>query len=189
MSYRNFEREADERIARSLDILHEHALNVLQTVERTFAEINEITRGMSDDDIHSNEERLHARLKRIDDALPQVQGIAIIDGNGHALVSANLFPVPQDLNFSDRDYFQALAKGNPGTYMSSMHEPRMAGLGGYFFALAHRRPSDDGQFNGVVSVAVLPTYFEDFKPRWQQRAMCLRASKNSKPTTFPSASK
>ena len=162
VSYRNFEREADERIARSLDILHEHALKVLQTVERTFAEINEITRGMSDDDIRLNEERLHTRLKRIDEQLPQVQGIAIIDRNGHALVSANLFPVPKDLNFSDCDYFQALAKSNPGTYVSSVHEPRMAGLGRYFFALAQRRPSADGEFNGLVSVAVLPNYFEDF---------------------------
>jgi two-component system NtrC family sensor kinase len=162
VSYRNFEREADERISRSLDILHEHALKVLQTVERTFAETNEITRGMSDDDIRANEELLHTRLKRIDDALPQVQGIAIVDRDGHALVSANLFPVPKGLNFSDRDYFQALAKGDPGTYVSSVHEPRMAGLGGYFFALARRRPSAGGTFNGLVSVAVLPNYFEDF---------------------------
>ncbi len=62
VSYRNFEREADERINRSLDILHEHALKVLQTVERTFAEINEITRGMSDDDIRLNEGPLRASL-------------------------------------------------------------------------------------------------------------------------------
>ena len=79
VSYRNFERVTDERIDRSLDILHEHALKVLQTVERTFAEIDEVVRGMSDDDIRHNEGPLHARLKRIVDALPQVQGIAIID--------------------------------------------------------------------------------------------------------------
>ncbi len=88
VSYRNFERVSDERIDRSLDILHEHALKVLQTIERTFAEIDEIVRGMSDDDIRLNEAALHARLKRIVDALPQVQGIAIMDRNGHPLVSA-----------------------------------------------------------------------------------------------------
>ena len=44
VSYRNFERVADERIDRSLDILHEHALKVLQTVERTFAEIETAVR-------------------------------------------------------------------------------------------------------------------------------------------------
>ena len=162
VSYRNFERVADERIDRSLDILHEHALKVLQTVERTFAEIDEVVRGMSDDDIRQNEGPLHARLKRIDDALPQVQGIAIMDRNGRPLVSANLFPVPKDLNFSDRDYFKGQQAGDAGTYVSDVHAPRMDGLGSYFFALSQRRPSDDGKFRGVVSVAVLPNYFEDF---------------------------
>jgi two-component system, NtrC family, sensor kinase len=162
VSYRNFERVADERIDRSLDILHEHALKVLQTVERTFAEIDEVVRGMSDDDIRRNEVMLHARLKRIDDALPQVQGIAIIDRSGNPLVSANLFPVQNDINLSDRDYFKAQESGNAGTYVSSVHEPRMGGFGGYFFALSQRRQSDDGKFNGIVSVAVLPNYFEDF---------------------------
>ena len=162
VSYRNFERVADERIDRSLDILHEHALKVLQTVERTFAEIDEVVRGMSDDDIRRNEVMLHAQLKRIDDALPQVQGIAIIDRSGNPLVSANLFPVQNDANPSDRDYFKAQESGNAGTYVSSVHEPRMGGFGGYFFALSQRRQSDDGKFNGIVSVAVLPNYFEDF---------------------------
>ena len=57
VGYRNFERVTDERIDRSLDILHEHALKVLQTVERVFGEIDEIMRGMSDDDIRLNEVR------------------------------------------------------------------------------------------------------------------------------------
>ncbi len=162
VSYRNFERVTDERIDRSLDILHEHALKVVQTIERSFAEIREIVRGMSDDDIRLNEEPMHDRLKRIVDALPQLQGIAIIDRNGHPLVSANLLPVPKELNLSDRDYFKAQAGGNPGTYVSGVHKPRMGGIGSYFFALSQRRESDDGKFNGIISVAVLPSYFETF---------------------------
>ncbi|HZL39771.1 MAG TPA: ATP-binding protein [Pseudolabrys sp.] len=162
VSYRNFERVSDERIDRSLDILHEHALKVLQTIERTFAEIDEVVRGMSDDDIRQNEGPLHARLKRIVDAMPQLQGIALIDRDGHALVSSNIASVPKNLDFSTRDYFQAQATGNPGTYVSSVHEPRMGGLNTYFFALSQQRQSDDGKFNGVVSIAVYPSYFEDF---------------------------
>src|SRR5665647_3132789 len=165
VSYRNFERVSDERIDRSLDILHEHALKVLQTIERTFAEIDEITHGMADDDIRLNEGSLHARLKRIVEAMPQLQGIAIMDRDGHPLVSANVTPVPKDLNFSDRDYFTAQANGNPGSFVSTVHAPRMKGLGTYFFALSQRRPSADGQFNGIVSVAVLPSYFESFYAR------------------------
>src|ERR1700688_392577 len=162
VSYRNIERTTDERIDRSLDILHEHALKVLQTVERTFAEIDEIDRGMSDDDIRLNEGALHTRFNRIVDAMPQLQGIAIIDRDGHPLVSSNLLTVPKNLNFSDRDYFKSQQSENVGTYVSAVHEPRMSGVRTYFFALSQRRPSDDGKFNGVVSIAVVPDYFESF---------------------------
>jgi two-component system, NtrC family, sensor kinase len=162
INYRNIKMATDERIDRSLDILHEHALKVLQTVERTFAEIDEIVRDMSDDDIRRNESRLHFRLERIVKALPQLQGIAIIDRNGHPLVSANTLPVPRELNFSDRDYFQAQQNGRASTYVSNIHAPRMLGIGSYFFAMSQRRPSEDGAFNGVVTIAVLPDYFESF---------------------------
>ena len=162
VSYRNFERVTDERIDRSLDILHEHALKVLQIVEVTFGEINAVTRGMSDDDIRLNEGPLHERLKKIADAAPQMQGIAIIDRDGHPLVSSNLATVPKEMNLADRDYFTAQLRQNAGTYVSSIHTPRMGGITGSFFAVSQRRPSDDGKFNGVISIALLPGYFESF---------------------------
>jgi two-component system NtrC family sensor kinase len=162
VSYRNFERVSDERIDRSLDILHEHALKVLQTIERTFGEIDEIVRGMSDDDIRSNEGRLHDRLKKISDELQLLQGIAIMDRDGHPLVSSGSMPVPKDVSFADRDYFKAQVSENVGTYVSSVHQPRMGGIENYFFALSQRRRSSDGKFNGIVSIAVYPSYFEDF---------------------------
>ena len=165
VSYRNFERVTDERIYRSLDILNEHALKVLQTLERTSAEVDEIMRGMSDDDIRLNEGPLHERLDRIVQALPQLQGMAIIDRNGRPLVSSNIAPVAKDLDFSDRDYFKAQKDGDPGTYVSEIHRPRMGGIGHYFFVLSKRRPSDDGHFNGIISIAVLPEYFEQFYAR------------------------
>jgi two-component system NtrC family sensor kinase len=40
IDYRNFERITNERIDRSLDILHEHSLRVLETIERAYAEVN-----------------------------------------------------------------------------------------------------------------------------------------------------
>src|SRR5262249_60541447 len=41
-NYRHEQAVADDRIERSLDILHEHTLKVFQTVERSIAEVNEI---------------------------------------------------------------------------------------------------------------------------------------------------
>ena len=165
VSFHNFQHVTDERIDRSLDILHEHALKVLQTVERSFAEIDEVVRGMSDNDIRLNEAALHTRLKRIVDALPQLQGIAIMDRAAHPLVTSSIYPVQQGLDFSDRDYFKVLADGFSGTFISDMHEPRMGSINPFFFALSQRRPSTDGQFSGIVTVALLPSYFESFYAR------------------------
>src|SRR6267154_274861 len=44
LNYRHENAVADDRIERSLDILHEHTLKVVQTVERAIAEVDEIVR-------------------------------------------------------------------------------------------------------------------------------------------------
>jgi two-component system, NtrC family, sensor kinase len=153
---------ADDRIERSLDILHEHTLKVFQTVERAISEADEVVRGMSDDAIRREQPRLHDRLKRIVDALPQVRAIFLIDRDGRPLVSSQLAQVPTDFDARDRSFFSAPAAGEVGTYVSDVLTPRLTGFGTSFFVLSRRRPSADGAFQGVVAVAVLPHYFEEF---------------------------
>src|SRR5467141_1183020 len=87
-NYRHEQAVADDRIERSLDILHEHALKVFQTVERAIAEVDEVTRGMPDDEIRAEQPRLHERLKRIVDAMPQLRAIFMIGRDGRPLVSS-----------------------------------------------------------------------------------------------------
>ncbi|MCK9908431.1 ATP-binding protein [Microbacteriaceae bacterium K1510] len=165
VSHNNIERVTDERIDRSLDILHEHALKVLQTIERSFAEVDEIVRGMSDDDVRVNESALHERLRRIVEALPQLQDIVIADRNGHPLVTSNMYPAPRDRDLSDREYFKVLQNGATGTYVSGIQSPSSGSAVGPFFALSRPRPSDDGVFRGIMVVSVLPSYFEGFYAR------------------------
>src|SRR5689334_3914296 len=162
INYRNFQHVTDERINRSLDILHEHALKVLQTVQVAFDEIDAIINGMPDDEIQRNEGRLHDRLARIVATLPQLQGIVIIDREGRPLVASNVLPAPTNVNLANRDYFTAQVSKDAGTYVSGIHAPRMGGLDTSFFAMSQRRRSPDGKFNGVISIALVPGYFEDF---------------------------
>ena len=153
---------ADERIVRSLEVMQEHALKVLQTVDRTFAEVNEIVRGMSDEDIRVDQPRLHERLASIVATMPQLQGILLIGRDGRPLATSALAVVPGDKIFSDRDYFRVQRDSDAGTYVSDMRSPRLPGIGADIFDLSHRLESPDGSFNGVISVAVRPRYFEDF---------------------------
>src|SRR6266540_3840911 len=162
LSYRHEQAVADDRIDRSLDILHEHTLKVFQTVERAIAEVNEILRGMTDDAIRADQPRLHERMKRIVDALQPLRAIFLIDREGRPLASSQLVRVPADLRSRERSFFNVHGAGDVGTYVSEVVEPRLAAFGTPFFVLSRRRPSADGKFNGVVAVAVLPQYFEEF---------------------------
>ena len=162
LSYRHEQAVADDRIERSLDILHEHTLKVFQTVERAIAEVNEIVRGMTDDAIRADQPRLHERMKRIVDALPQLRAIFLIDREGRPLASSQLVQVPADLRSRERSFFNVQFAGDVGTYVSEVVEPRLAAFGTPFFVLSRRRPSADGTFHGVIAVAVVPQYFEEF---------------------------
>ncbi len=162
LNYRHEYAVADDRIERSLDIVHEHALKVFQTGERAIAEVEEVIRGMPDDAIVANQQRLHDRLKQIVDAVPQFQAILVIDRQGKPLASSSLATVPPDVSVADRAYFQAHAAGADGTLIGEALTPRWTGISTRFFTLSRRRLAADGSFNGAVAVAVLPRYFEEF---------------------------
>jgi len=165
VSYRHTHRVADERIDRSLDILHEHALKVFQTVERAIAEVDEVLRGLPDSEIRAQQPRLHERFKQIVSAMPQLQGIVVTDRNGRALASSTILPLPPGADLSDRDYVQAHRAQNVGTYISGVLTPRWSGGEGYFFNLSRRRALPDGPFRGVIAIAVVPGYFDEFYRR------------------------
>jgi len=162
VSYRDISAVADERILRSLDVMQEQSLKVFETVDRTFAEVNEIVHGMSDEEIHAAEPRLHQRLASIVATMPQLHAIVLVGRDGTPLVASTPAAVPDGVNFGDRDYFQAERQRDAGTFISDMRSPRLPGISSDFFDLSRRLESPDDAFNGVIAVAVRPSYFEDF---------------------------
>lgn len=78
-SRRAIEMRAEERIEHALDVLQEHALKGLQTVERSISEANEVLRNLSDAEIRTAEPDLFLRLKRTQQALPQIEAIWAFD--------------------------------------------------------------------------------------------------------------
>jgi two-component system NtrC family sensor kinase len=156
---------ADRQIERSLDVVHEHALKVFETIDRSLSEINEMVRGISDAEIRAREQPLHVRLKQLADSLPQMKSAWIFDARGHALVNSMMFPVPAGLDFSDRDYFKAHIDKAHGTYIGNTLTPRTPYQGAAFFSVSRRRQHDDGSFAGVIQASVLPEYFENFYAR------------------------
>jgi two-component system NtrC family sensor kinase len=155
------EEQANERIERALDVLQEHALKALQTVERAISETNEVLRGMSDESLREREADLFLRLKRTQQALPQIESIWAFDRDGHPLVSSTILPVPRNLNNSDRSYFRAQQDPAAETFVSEVVRARVGTL--RFFVVSGRRMSEQaGRFNGVIGVTVMPDHFSEF---------------------------
>lgn len=155
---------ADREIERTLDVAHEHALKVFETIDRSLAELNEVVRNLPDDVIRAREPALHRRLKQLTDALPQLKSAWIFDANGTSLVNSLVSPPPEQ-NFADRDYFYAHVDQSIGTFIGASLTPRPPYQGARFFGVSRRRSSDDGSFIGVIQASVLPEYFESFYAR------------------------
>jgi len=155
---------ADRQIERTLDVAHEHALKVFETIDRSLSEINEMIRGIPDAGIRSREETLHLRLKQLADSLPQMKSAWIFDADGRALVNSLVSPPPA-IDFSDRDYFKAHIAGDTGIYIGNALTPRAPYQGAAFFGVSRRRQSENGGFAGVIQASVLPEYFENFYAR------------------------
>lgn len=163
-AHTDISQRSDERIARALDILQEHTLKAFQTVERTLAETNEVLRGYDDSAIRIEEARLSRRLRRIQDVLPQIQAIWVFDALGRPLVSSTVLPVPASLNNADRDYFQAQRSSDAGTFIGEVVRSKVGNFR-FFVVSARRHERDDGTFNGVVAISLLPAHFRDFYER------------------------
>ncbi|MDE5456825.1 response regulator [Bradyrhizobium sp. CSA112] len=164
VSWVSIRETADREIERALDVAHEHALKVFETIDRSLSEVAEIVRGVPDADIIAREQALHLRLKQLVASLPQVKSVWIFDAKGHALVNSLVVPPPA-IDFSDRDYFKSHVAGDIGTYIGEALTPRPPYQGAAFFGVSRRRPSEDGGFAGVLQASVFPEYFENYYAR------------------------
>src|SRR3954470_15635943 len=164
LSWVSIRETADREIERALDVPHEHALKVFETIDRSLSEIAEIVRDVPDADIVAREHLLHLRLKQLVASLPQVKSAWVFDAKGRALVNSLVVPDPE-VDFSDRDYFKAHIASDIGTYIGEALQPRPPYQGAAFFGVSRRRPGEDGSFAGVLQASVFPEYFENYYAR------------------------
>jgi len=165
ISHRETHIEARDRLQRNLGTVYEHALKVLETVELASRYLDEVLNDASDPDMRANEADFHLRLKSLTDILPQFADIWIVDADGHPVVAGTVFPIPRELDLSDRDYFRAhKTSDSAGLYIGSVVTARATNARGQprFFSLSRRRVGVDGKFGGVTVISISPDYFRDY---------------------------
>ena len=92
ISYRNTYALADERIERSIEVVQEQALKVLQSVNLAFVAVGDLLDQRSSAEIREQASDLNRRVKGIAEALPEVQAIKVLDADGRTeLTTATRF--------------------------------------------------------------------------------------------------
>ncbi|MDB5716115.1 MAG: hybrid sensor histidine kinase/response regulator, partial [Sphingomonadales bacterium] len=155
---------ADREIERTLDVAHEHALKVFETIDRSLSEINEMIRGKSDDELRAQSQPVYRRMKLLAEALPQLKSAWVFDSKGRAVVNSLNLSLP-NIDFSDRDYYNAHVERDVGTFIGQSLQPRPPYQGAAFFGVSRRREAEGGAFTGVIQASVLPEYFDNFYAR------------------------
>jgi signal transduction histidine kinase len=160
VAYHNAYAHADEQLWANLGVVAEHATGQFQSVDLTFAGIGVLVDDLTDDQIKAAEPALHAQLRKLEKSAVAVGAILITDKDGRPLASSAVSPLPGDVSVADRDYFLAQKDQDAGTFVGKVLELRVGR--GIFFAVSRRRALRDGQFSGVIMVAVEPKIFTDF---------------------------
>src|SRR4051812_12793765 len=124
-SYKTAFSRADEQLSVTLDIMSEQADKVFQSVDLSFAGVDALTSGLTDEEILAAAPVLHSKLKTLADSLAAVDGIWVFDKTAHPLVTSRLFPAPRDLDVTDREYFQAQAERDAGTFVGPLVNARV----------------------------------------------------------------
>ena len=157
LNFRQVESEALHRTEQTTQALAEHALRTLRMHELIIDFVDRYVQGWSWERINSSQE-LHLLLRHLMDRNKDITSIFLLDPQGKAWTSSRRFPMPP-IEASDRDYFQALLKADV-LYISRPATSRLAQ--DRFFAVARRRSSPSGRFDGLIAVSVSPGYFESF---------------------------
>jgi hypothetical protein len=166
VTWRSTWRDSQAELVRSADAAAEYGTRVLSAHLLLTGRMNDLVRGMSDDQLRASEARLHAALGRLLTELPQADASYVVSASGEPLVSSNLFPLPRGINTAaDRDFFRALAQPDaPAVHVSRPYIGRLDNLP--FFAVSRRRegtgnlPTSSG-FDGLVNVSVRPAPLAD----------------------------
>jgi two-component system NtrC family sensor kinase len=165
ISYRQHEEDARDRLRRNLGTVYEHALKVLETIELSSRYVDELLDNVTDDDIRATEVSFNRRLHALTETLPQLADIWVIDANGRPLVSGTVFPIPRQLDLSDREYFR-VHTNDPATglIVGEVVTARATNERGQprFFSVSRKRVTADGRFAGVVVISISPDYFRDY---------------------------
>jgi two-component system NtrC family sensor kinase len=161
-SYRATYQRAAAALAEAVAVAEENTTKILDTHLLVAARIDDLLVGQTDEELAAKQQALHEQIAQQIADLPQVAAAWIINADGRELASARVFPVDRDLDHSGREDFRALRDGRMRTFIQALRARSLSGDYQPYFTVSQRRRSADGNFRGIIVVAVSGPYFASF---------------------------
>ena len=153
------EADATDMTLRTVRVAEEHALKVFDMNEALDARIVDLIQGLDDNGIRARETALHEQLRVMGGGYPQVAAVSVFGHDGSLLVSSRYLPAPA-ISIGEREDFAGIRDGKSLEHVSKVMTGHVAGE--QVFNMGVERTAADGSFDGVVSVALRPSYFDAF---------------------------
>jgi len=151
--------DSNDMIDRLARVAEEQAVKVMDLNQQMSSRIVELLGNDDDAQIRAREAMLHDRLHGIGGDFPQVSSIYLLGAQGDLLVSSRTYPAPA-MSIAQREDFISAKAMRPQPYFSL---PMFGPLSRTnVFTTATGRSDANGQFLGVVSVALRNEYFSRF---------------------------
>jgi two-component system NtrC family sensor kinase len=157
LSYRATIDEAEHDLSRVSEVAREHAEKIFDSQDQLAERVNDVIRDTDADAIQENEKLWHDTLNGMMARLPHVASIIVASSSGKPLASAEIFPVPRDVDLHGRDYFDVIIGGAKGPFISKLQVGDVYRKP--FFGLGRPWTASDGTLKGVIDVAVSPAFF------------------------------
>jgi PAS domain S-box-containing protein len=153
--------QARAELTHTADAAAEYAASVLDLHRSRAARVNEMLRGLSDEDMRAREAELHATLRGIfaRDGMGDAFRLYVFDRFGRVLLNTDLVPSPPG-SYADRGYFAQAAR--PGAPAAAIGEVQLGRANGrLFFPVTLLREGTGnglppGEFDGLINVSVAP---------------------------------
>ena len=148
--------EAHGDVARLSAIAKEHALKVVETNALVLDRMDDHVRGLGWDEIEARGKAVQRWLQDLDEDLAQITALHLARPDGRVAASSTAWPMPP-VSIADRPYFSRMRDGAEGLVFGEPVLSRLTGIAS--FAIARRRGTGDGRFDGAVIGSILPDYF------------------------------
>jgi PAS domain S-box-containing protein len=153
-------------IARTADVLHEHAERLFQADDLVLARVDDRIAGMSWPEVAQHERELHLFLTGLTEQVEEIDAVLLADADGELQAVSRSYPViariepsPTGANVRDRAYFER-ARQQSGSVIDGPFLGRLTGQP--IFIVARRLSSGDGSFRGIAIIIVSPKYLANF---------------------------